>query len=82
MMAMLRFVQTCVQVAYCTVCSRLHLCNFQYMPLPFIGTRTLSDGYPSFAMMGRGASLLIKSTPFHRLRLAGLLGGSLGAGKS
>ena len=35
MMAMLRFVQTCVQVVYCTVCTRLHLCNYIYMPLRF-----------------------------------------------
>ena len=34
-MAMLRFVQTCVQVAYCFVCTRLHLCNRQYIPFAF-----------------------------------------------
>ena len=32
-MAMLRFVQTCVQVVYCTVCN--YSCNYQYMTLPF-----------------------------------------------
>ena len=34
-MALLRFVQTCVQVVYGTVCTQLHLCKYQYIPLPF-----------------------------------------------
>ena len=80
-MAMLRFVQTCVQVVYCTVCTRLHLCKPIYTS-SFLGTRTLSVGYPSFATMGRGAFPQIQSTPFHCLRLPRLLGGSLGVSKS
>ena len=46
---------------------RLHTVALVQLPIyasPFLGTTTLSVGYPSFALMGGGASPLIGSTPF------------------
>ena len=62
-MAMLRFVQT---VYASSLLHRLHtvaLVQLSIYTYSFLGTRTLSVGYPSFATMGRSASPQIGSTP-------------------
>ena len=52
-----------------TLLHRLHTVALVQLPIyasTFLGTRTLSVAYSSFAMIGRGASPKIGSTPFHR----------------